>query len=310
MKLILKIFSLLLAVTTVTLFMTSCNKNEQVENDGITVTDALDRQVTVKKEPERVAALIGSFADVWTLAGGKICAAPIDAWEDFSLDLPDAVNIGGAHSPSLEKLVASDPELVIASASTASNVEMKDSLENMGIQVIYFDVDNFYDYLYMLDICTDITGRKDLYKQNGADIQTQIEDIKNRYTKNEKILLLRASSTTVKAKGSYGTVLGEMLMDMGCENIADSNKALLENLSIEAVIKNEPGSIFVVTMGNDSEKASESLKNLFAENPVWQSLCAVKEKKVYIMDKKLFNLKPNSRWAEAYQELYEKLIEE
>ncbi len=288
--------------------MTSCSKKEQKNNDGITITDALNRQVTVDKKPQRVAALLGSFADVWILAGGSICAAPIDAWEDFYLELPDAVNIGGAHSPSLEKLISSDPELVIASASTSSNVEMKDTLEKLGIHVIYFDVYNFYDYLHMLDICTDITGRKELYKQHGTDIQAKIEDIKKHYTKNEKILLLRASSTTVKAKGSDGTVLGEMLKDMGCVNIADNNNSLLENLSIEAVIENEPDYIFVVTMGDDAKKAKESLDSLFSENPVWQGLSAVKKERVHIMDKTLFNLKPNVRWAEAYKKLYEEHI--
>ena len=67
--------------------------------DTITFTDALGREVSVGKHPERVAALLGSFADVWMLAGGDVCAAPEDAWEDFSLELDGAVNIGGAHSP-------------------------------------------------------------------------------------------------------------------------------------------------------------------------------------------------------------------
>ena len=105
-----------------------CVRNEQDDKTGdgyITVTDDMSRKVTVKRSPERVAALLGSFADVWTLAGGDICAASEDAWEDFSLELDGAVNIGGAHSPSLELLLSAEPELVIASASTASNVALR-----------------------------------------------------------------------------------------------------------------------------------------------------------------------------------------
>ena len=51
----------------------------------------------------------------------------------------------------------------------------------MGITVAYFDVDNFNDYLNMLDICTDITERKDLYEQNGLFIKSKIDEIKTRY---------------------------------------------------------------------------------------------------------------------------------
>ena len=297
------------------LLLIGCNNKEVstgevVNEEFITFIDALDREVTIKKNPEKVAALLGSFADVWILAGGEICATAEDAWDDFGLDL-DAVNIGGAHSPSLELLLSSNPEFVIASASTSSNVEMKETLEDAGITVAYFDVDNFYDYLEMLDICTDITGRKDLYETNGLEIEKQIEEIKDKFNKEEiseeekTVLLLRTASSFVKAKGSKGTILGEMLDDMGCINIADNDETLLENLSVEAIIKEEPYHIFVVTMGSDTKAAMESLENLINENPAWNTLDAIKEDRMYVMDKKLFNLKPNANWANSYQELHE-----
>lgn len=293
---------------------TSCqNQDEQKNKESVSFTDALGRAVKVEKSPKKVAALLGSFADVWVLSGGELCAAAEDAWEDFGLSLNGAVNIGGAHSPSLELLISSAPDFVIASASTASNIEMKDSLEAMGITVAYFDVDNFNDYLNMLDICTDITGRKDLYEQNGIAIKKQIDEIKIQYAnsnipENErKILLLRAASSFVKAKGKSGTILGEMLADIGCINIADSDDTLLDNLSVEAIIREEPYHIFVVTMGSDTDAAKKSIENLIKENPAWSTLEAVKSGRLHIMDKKLFNLKPNARWAESYEILYEKL---
>ena len=297
------------------LLFSSCGRQNGTASGGISFTDALGREVTVKKNPERVAALLGSFADVWMLAGGDLCAAAEDAWEDFGLDLADAVNLGGAHSPSLELLISSDPDLVIASASTASNVEMKGSLEAMGITVVYFDVDNFDDYLNMLDICTDITGRKDLYEQNGLSIKARIDAVKAQYAEADipeserKVLLLRAASSFVKAKGSDGTILGEMVADMGCVNIADSDTSLLEALSVEAVIRENPHHVFVVTMGSDTAAARETLENMIKENPAWSTLDAIKNGRMHVMDKALFNLKPNARWAESYEILYEKLTE-
>lgn len=305
----------LIAISSVAMLVSCNNENGKNEKDGITFTDALGREVCVKKNPKRVAALLGSFADIWVLAGGELCAAADDAWDDFGLELTGAVNIGGAHSPSLELLISAAPELVIASASTASNIEMKGALEAMGVTVVYFDVDNFGDYLHMLNICTDITGRKDLYAQNGTKLAAQIDAIKANYKsadipENErKILLLRTSSSFVKAKGSKGTILGEMLADMGCINIADSDTSLIENLSVESVIRAEVHHVFVVTMGSDTEKAMKSLENMIKENPAWSSITAIKEGRLHVMDKTLFNLKPNARFAEAYEALYEKLTE-
>lgn len=286
-------------------------REETSKTDTIVFTDALGREVTASKNPKRVATLIGSFADVWQLAGGTVCATAEDAWDDFGLELEGAANIGGAHSPNLEKLLAASPDFVIASASTSSDVEMKEALENVGITVAYFDVDCFEDYLDMLDICTDLTGRKDLYEKNGLQIQKQIEkskkelEEKNLSEKQCTVLLLRASSTSVKAKGSEGTILGEMLNDLGMVNIADSDQSLLEDLSIESIIRQEPYHIFVVTMGDDTAVAKNNLSRMMEENPAWDTLEAVREGRMHFMERKLFNLKPNARWAEAYETLCE-----
>ena len=312
-----KIIAIIICFSVLSSLLTACSSEQnEYDQSAAIFTDALGREVSVPKEPERVAALIGSFADVWMLAGGSVCATAEDAWDDFGLALPDAVNIGGAHSPNLELIFSVNPDFVIASASTSSNVEMKETLEAAGIAVAYFDVDNFSDYLAMLDICTDITERKDLYECNGLAIQSQIEDIKQAIEERalpeeqRTVLLLRAHSSSVKAKGSKGTILGEMLADLGCINIADSDTSLLETLSVESIIRQEPYRIFVVTMGDDTEKAIDNLNQMMNENPAWGTLDAVAEGRLHLMERKLFNIKPNADWAESYEKLSEILLTE
>lgn len=304
-------------ILLLSLILPACAPDRQEpDTDTVEFTDALGRTVRVNKTPERVAALLGSFADVWQLAGGTLCASADDAWSDFGLDMGDAVSLGGVHSPSLERLLSASPDFVLASASTARHVEMKDTLEAAGIPVAYFDVDHFTDYLEMLDICTDLTGRKDLYERNGLQIQSRIGEIKARYAdagipeSQRTVLLLRASASSVKAKGSEGTVLGEMLRDLGCINIADSDTSLLDDLSVESVIRQEPYRIFVVTMGSDTDAAKAALERLIRENPAWGTLEAIRENRLHMMEKTLFNLKPNARWAEAYEKLFETLTQQ
>ena len=317
MKKYISVIAAAICVAMMLCLFSACGSAEAPRNgDSVTFTDALGRKVTVPKEPQRVVALIGSFADVWMLAGGSVCATVEDAWEDFGLELPNAVNIGGAHSPNLELIFSANPDFVIASASTSSNVEMKETLEAAGITVAYFDVDNFEDYLVMLDICTELTGRKDLYEKNGLEIRSRIEATKrdmeaHALPENQRtVLLLRAHSGSVKAKGSEGTILGEMLADLGCINIADSDSSLLEALSVESVIRQEPYRIFVVTMGNDTQKAVDNLNQMMVENPAWGTLEAVSEGRLHLMDRKLFNIKPNAEWATSYEQLSEILLAE
>ena len=180
--------------------------------------------------------------------------------------------------------------------------------------VIYFDIDNFEDYLSVLEICANITNRPDLYQKNGVALREQIEQIKQEFCKQEftnsekTVLLLRTSSTGVKVKGSEGTILGEMLSDIGALNIADTNESLLENLSLEAILLLDPHHIFVVTMGSDTDQALDAFHRMTEDNGAWASLSAVREGRVHLMDKTLFNQKPNARYPEAYETLLEKLL--
>lgn len=307
--------SVLLVLFFCFIMLLSCGENtDHQSSSDIAFTDALGRQIQLDGVPARTACLLGSFADVWMLSGGEVCAAAEDAWEDFGFVGDDMINIGGAHSPNTELLLSAAPDFVLASAATASHVALCEVLEAAGIAVAYFDILCFDDYLAMLRICTEITGRNDLYEQNGSHLAAEIADIKQRYTDaslsdNERtVLLLRASSGFVKAKGSEGTILGEMLADMGCINIADSDTSLLENLSIEAIVEKDPHYIFVITMGSDTDAAMQSLSDLIAENPIWQTLDAVQNNRIHVMDKSLFHLKPNAKWATSYQVLYETLL--
>lgn len=303
-----KVIAIILSITAIITSFSACVTNSENESENYyTFTDDLGRTVVLKSKPQKVATLMGSLADMWILAGGKICAAPDDAWEDFDIDTENAVNLGKLNNPSVELLFSSNAQFVIASASLSAQVELKETLEKANITVAYFDINDFDSYLRVLDIFTDINERKDLYKTNGLDIQERIEQVKQNHaiknvSSSEKTyLFLRASSGYIRAKGSDKTILGEMLKDMGYINIADNDELILENLSIESIVKQNPYRIFIVQVGDDEEKMKENVQNMMDENKLWYTLDAVKNNRVYYMDKTLFNMKPNNRWDEAYE---------
>ena len=138
----------------VLLTLTACgapsSEKDVPSADTVTFTDDLAREVTVPQNPERVAALIGSFADVWCIAGGKdsLVAAAGDAWTSFDLELDETVaDLGAIKEPNLEVLFASRPDLVLASCNTQADLELQETLEKAGIAVAYFDVQHFTDYI-------------------------------------------------------------------------------------------------------------------------------------------------------------------
>ena len=280
---------------------------EASAGETLSFTDDLGREVSAPLRPARVAALIGSFADVWCLAGGQesLCAAADDAWTGFELGLDASVaNLGGVKTPSLEALLAAEPDLVLASCNTAADLELLGPLEAAGICTAFFDVQGFEDYLRMLDICTQLTGARENYREYGLDVQEEISAATARADGSAPtVLVIRATGRSCKVKSSRDNVLGEMLAALGTVNIADSDAALLEDLSLEAIMAAEPDYIFAVLQGSDPTNARDVLERTLLANPAWNQLRAVREGRFFTLEHELYNLKPNARWGEAYEKL-------
>ncbi|GHU37986.1 ABC transporter substrate-binding protein [Clostridia bacterium] len=271
----------------------------------ISFEDALGHNVTIS-EAKRVIALSGSFAQIWLLAGGELVGTTQDAFESGYVTDETVGDVGGVHSPDLESIIALDPDLVILSQTASGHVKLYDQLNDAGITTAYFTVEIFTEYLDMLKICTDITGRSDLYEANGAAVSEKINAITGKASLSSyrpTVLLIRATSTGVSARNS-DTLAGAMLNDLGCLNIVSKDKNLLENLSVEAIIDADPDFIFAVTMGDD-DKALAVIEDTLVNNPAWAGLSAVVNNKYYVLPKELFHQKPNNRWGESYEMLYE-----
>lgn len=285
------------------------NLANQTIEDSVTeasFVDDLGRTVCVEN-PQRVISLISSFADIWYLAGGieQLVATTNATWTYF--DLPfreDIVNLGSSKELNIEQLIACEPDLILASCGTDRNVELETVFEEMGMNVAYFSVNSFEDYLRVLKTCTEITGCEENYETYGLAVKEQVEAALARVDTSEpRVLYVRATGSSCKVKNSEGSVLGEMLANMGCVNIADREESLLEQLSMEVILQEDPDYIFVVMQSADPSDAEKVLESTLLSNPAWSTLTAVKEGRYYVMEQNLYNLKPNARWGEAYEKL-------
>lgn len=309
-----RITAFLLLLLCLLMITTGCTetapKSESSAPAGVEFTDALGHTIRIT-DSDRVVVASGSFAQTWLLAGGKLAGTTDDSFKDDLGLSEDVTNVGSLHSPNLESILALNPSLVILSADISGHTDLADQLNAAHIPTAYFSVEVFEDYLNMLKICTEITGRDDLYEKNGLDVRKQVQEIIARTAgkPSPRVLFLRAGAGKVAARNS-DTMAGAMLKDMGCINIADSETGLLDNLSMEVIIQEDPDFIFATTMGDSEEKAKKALQDTLLSNPAWASLSAVKNGRYVTLSKALFHQKPNNRWAEAYEQLWEILYGE
>ena len=77
---------------------------------------------------------------------------------------------------------------------------------------------------------------------------------------------------------------------------------------MRTILEADPDFIFIVQQGDNAEGTREYVRQFLQEHPAWAQLTAVKENNVHFMEKRLFSLKPNNRWAEAYA-IVEEILE-
>lgn len=282
--------------------LAACTPTSSSEKN-YTFIDDLDREVSLKGMPKKVVALMGSYAETWLLAGGTLAGTTSDAIDERKLDLGEDVQIvGTVKEPNLEQVLALSPDFVILSTDIQGHVKAGSTLEAAGIPHAYFKVELFSDYLSMLQRFTEITGREDLYESNGLAVQRQIDEVlSSRPAEHPTVLFIRAFSTGAKAKGD-DNMTGAMLKDLGADNIAARHASLLEEISMEEIIAEDPDFILVTTMGGTEEALTAFMESV-QQNPAWNKLSAVKNDRYIVLPKDLFHYKPNARWGEAYEEL-------
>lgn len=300
--------SIIIAVVIVVLliFISGAVETNKPESSGeyFTFTDSEGEIVELSHKPQKTAVLFSSLAECWIEAGGEVYVTVGESVErGLVKEETELVDKGAGKTIDTEKLISLEPDFVICSADIASHRDVASALKKAKIPVAMLRMDTFEDYLTILRTLTKITGKTENYEQFGENAKSEIEQIISggKRENNPKILFVRSGSSysSAKAKKADDNFAAKILEDFGCINIADKAEVLLDNLSAEVILKENPQYIFVSVMG-DYDNSKAYMQELLAKKE-YASLDAVKNGRVYFLPKELFQYKPCGRWAESYR---------
>ena len=270
---------------------------------GTQADSQIETEAVDASSGEKVVAVSKSIAQLWLLAGGQPAGVTEDALELEGLS-PDAVSIGTISEPNLEAILALTPDLVMLADGIPSQETLQENLLVAGIDCQIIDIGSFEDYDAIMKELTGKTGRSDLYEENVSQVAARIQDVISQAKDLDpaSYLALRVSATKNKALKNDNFAC-QIMNDLQMTNIAEDDSAL-DDLSVEAVVAADPDYLFIIPQGSE-DKAMDSYREAFESKPVWQDLTAVKEGRVYVLPKDLFQYKPNNLWDEAYAYIYE-----
>ena len=300
-----------------------------VTDDSVIFPDAAsETPLEIAKNPSKPAVLYGSFVTLWYEAGGKAAGviggnssiALYNLYIGRDVTQDEGVTVLAESSAgknwSTENIIAFQPDLIICSTAMSGYKTISAPAEAAGIPVVAMDYNDFSDYLKWFKVFCNLNGHPELWDTVAMPALDRVVDILCRIPENQEnapkvFAMFSATKDNITANTS-GTVLGGMISQMNAINIADADNASGADrieINMESVFAADPD-LIVVQCHASTDDDAEQINRVYGENPVWKSLRAVQDGKIYFLEPHLFHYKPNSRFADAYLHLAQLLYPE
>ncbi len=288
----------------------------KVSDTQVTFTDDTGRgEISVDKNPQKVAVLYGSLACLWNEAGGTAGAviggksAVALYKEQIGRDITQDEGVtvvsesASATSWDVETILAAQPDLIICSTGMKGFETISGPAEAAGIPVIGINYDAVQDYLKWFKVFCNLNGQPGLWDSVADKTAQGIVDIVSRIPENAeapRAVILVISSDVLKAY-TGASQPGVILTELGGVNLVDednSQSAASIEISLEDLYALDPDILFLSEFG---ETNLQTLTGLYGSDPVWQSLRAVQENRLFGLEKALFHNKANRNYDKAYR---------
>ena len=244
-----------------------------------TVRDELGRTVQVPEHPHRLVCLMPSVVDdVYSLgAGADIVAVP-----DYTKYPPEARtkrSIGLPLTPSIETIVALNPDLVLGDGNMNSP-DTVETLERLGIPVFMVAPHSFDDIYRSLADLGQALNREEQARELIGRLRAREAAVRRRVSGKPVVnLLMPVGFDPVVTIGKHAFLTG-LIEIAGGHSVTSDLPNDWQDISLEAVMARAPQALLLVR--HSSMSAEQILSR-----PGWSNLPAIKNKRIYYIDDRI-----------------------
>jgi len=288
-----------LLLTLLIALMTACAPQATATPSALTLTDGLDREITLDAPAQRVVSLAPSNTEILFAIGAGSQVVGRDQLSDYPAEAAAVTDIGSAFEAlNTELIVSLQPDLALA--AEINRPEQIKALEDLGLTVYYLKNPTTLEEMYTnLEIVAQLTGHE-------TEAATLIESLKARVAAvDEKIAPISsrpgvfyemdASDPAKPYTAGKGTFINLLIDRAGGHNIASDIDGYPQ-LSLEQVVAADPA--FIILGDARYGISPESI----AQRPGWENMSAVKNGNVVPFNDDLAS-RPGPRLVDALEEL-------
>ena len=292
------LLSLLLSVSALIIPVIGCDTDNQAKFKGATIIDDLGREVSIAEEPMKIVSLAPSNTEILFALGLGDKVFGVTEYCNYPEEASTKELVGGYSSVDIEKVVAINPDLILA--EDMHKIEVIPALEELGFTVIALVPHNLQEVMDSITLVGTITGTEAAASQIVGDMSQRIEavtDLTGGLTEEEKVKVLYVIWHEPIMSVGTDTRIHELIEKAGGINIAEVAGEGYPMLALEEIVSINPQVIIV----NDDV----SLQSILNETRL-SEVDAVVNGRVYSINADLTN-RPTPRIIEGL-ELMAKMI--
>jgi iron complex transport system substrate-binding protein len=259
------------------------------------VTDQTGRRVNVPDHPQRLVSLAPSITEtLYALGLGDRLVGDTD-YCDYPPEARAKPHVGAMLNPSLEKIVALKPDLVLGT-DEANRRETADQLAHLGIPLYGVTAHTVEETLQSLEDLGRILDWEQPTEKLVTGLRARVEAVAKRAQPPERPKVLFVVWYRPLITAGKQTFLADAIRRAGGVSISDDLRGEWPHMSLEEVLKRNPD----VILFPRTESFAPGL-NEFQKLPGWKGLPAVKSDRMYLVSETI--MRPCPRLIDALEEL-------
>lgn len=286
-------------ICTLFFLVTSCNKENNPTQNGISVPDDLSTLHRFDKIPQRIITLAPNLTEMIYDLGLEKKLVGNTLYCDYPEAAKNIEKVGNLLTVNFEKIVTLKPDLVFITVE-GNTKETYDKFHQLGIKIF---VSNPRNYEGIKKTYSDLGKIFQIEERANNKIATwdstvaKISSSAKNFPKKSAMFVIDLKPLMLAGKHTF---LNEFLQMCGLKNIAEDSPVNYPMFSREEILKRDPDYIIYPTGGGDN------ISKIQSAYPEWSRMKAIKNNNVFFVDWNLYS-RPGPRFTDAVNDLFTRL---
>lgn len=242
---------------------------------ALSVTDDMGKTITLEKPAQRIISLSPGMTELLFEAGGGKKIKGVVSYSDFPKAAKSIPRVGSYNSVDIEKIVALNPDLIVAWESGNPPLQIS-KLKELGLTVYISEPRNFDDIPKTLNRLGRLMNTEEIAMKAVTRFNTKLKTLEQRYSKKHtkpiSVYIQIWNQPLMTINGKH--LISRIVEFCNGQNIFHDVTQLTLSLDIETILEKNPDAIIVTREGELGQQWLSRWRQ-------WDFLTAVKNEKLY-----------------------------